>query len=157
MNIRVFWILAILTTSVSGCASEDGPSIEAQRIADLYDGWVIAANHKNLESWSRFVAPNAVFMPPGHPPLVAHEDILSFYDELFRNPQFLRLDCSQEFVEIAKAKDMAWTHGVCNAVFRSGDGELSSRPSKWTKVWVRLEDGSWKCRLNAWNYNDDGS
>jgi ketosteroid isomerase-like protein len=127
---------------------------DAQVIENSYNDWVKVLNSRDIELWSSFLAPNAVFLPPGNPLLKTNKDIIDYYSALFGNPQFIGLKCSQDFAEVAGSRDIAWTRGTCNAFFRAESGAEESRTSKWTKVWVRLEDGTWKCRLNAWNFNE---
>ena len=48
---------------------------------------------------------------------------------------------------------MAWSTGSCESVFTGPDGEAARGSSKWTKVWVRLLNGDWKCAVNNWSTN----
>ena len=57
-------------------------------IEETYDAWVKAANAKDIESWSSFLAPSAFFVPPGVPPLETEVAILNFYKESFADPVF---------------------------------------------------------------------
>ena len=72
------------------------------------------------------------------------------YIELFGDPNFAH-DCAQTFVEVSESNDIAWARGTCNVTFSLPDGSIGRGSSKWAKVWVRMEDGEWKCRLNTWN------
>ena len=128
---------------------------DARSIKSAYDEWVKSTNAKDIERWSSFLAPDAVFLPPGNPLLRSDEEIVAYYVELFNDPNF-SLECDQIFVQVAKSRDMAWARGTCQAKFTTPDGDMGSGSSKWTKVWVRLDDGKWKCKLNTWNNNDGG-
>ncbi len=107
-----------------------------------------STNAKDIESWSSFLAPNAVFMPPGRPLLRTNEEIVAYYMELFNDPNFY-LECDQTFVQVAESRDMAWACGTCQAKFTTADGDKGSGSSKWAKVWVRLPSGKWKCKLGG--------
>jgi ketosteroid isomerase-like protein len=124
-------------------------------INDAYNEWEKSFHAKDIEWWSSFVAPNAVFLPPDNPPLETIAAIRNYYEALFQDPHF-SLDCSQTFVDVAESRDLAWSRGTCKATFAGPSGEVVSSSSKWTKVWVRLDDGKWKCRLNTWNYSEGG-
>jgi len=153
---QLFFGLAILTGTIGTGSVEvqDSPSA-SELITKAYDEWVAATNAKDMEQWSSFLAPQPVFLPPGSPALETKQDIIDYYIELFEDPSF-QLECAMTFVEVAESGDMAWARGTCQARFTAPNGDLATGSSKWTKVWVRLRDGSWKCRLNTWNYNDNG-
>ena len=131
------------------------PLDDARLIDDVYNEWERSLDAKDIEWWSSFLASNAVFLPPDSPPLETNDAIRAYYINLFQDPQF-NLDCIQTFVDVAKSRDMAWSRGTCDATFSTPGGDVASGSSKWTKVWVRLADGTWKCSLNTWNYNDGG-
>jgi ketosteroid isomerase-like protein len=141
-------LIAIAGASPTTGWGDSDTSIGA--IHDTYVEWVASTNAKDIDKWSTFVAPGAVFLPPDSPPLESHETIVAYYTELFRDPNF-SLSCSQSHVEVANSGDMAWSRGKCKATFSLPDGTVGHGSSKWAKVWVRLENQKWKCRLNTWN------
>ena len=134
--------------AIAGEESTDASSV----ILATYNDWVETTNAKDIGRWSTFVAPEAVFFPPGLPALDSREAIVGFYTKSFDDPNF-SLDCTQTFVEVADSNDLAWSRGACNATFSLPDGSVGRGSSKWAKVWVRLESGEWKCKVNAWNTN----
>ena len=138
------------------CSKEQPQQFDDERlITDAYYEWEKSTHARDIEWWSSFVAPDAVFLPPDSPPLESIDAIRDYYEASFRDPHF-SLECTQTFVDVAESRDMAWARGTCEATFSTPTGELGSGSSKWTKVWVRLNDGAWKCKLNTWNYNGGG-
>ncbi len=131
-------------------ASEPGA---AKAIEKTYYRWVEATNARDIEQWSSFLDPKAVFLPPGVQPLATREAIVDYYRDLFADPNFA-LDCEQLAVDVARSAEMAWARGVCLATFTNADGQAANGKSRWVKVWLKQGDGSWKCRLNTWNYVD---
>jgi len=121
-------------------------------IERAYNDWVEAANAKDLNRWASFMAPDPLFLPPNHPPLRGEHAVREYYTRSFADSRF-SLNCRQQRVEVAKAEDMAWSAGICEATFTGPDGEPARGSSKWAKVWVRMPDGSWKCTLNSWSSN----
>lgn len=119
-------------------------------IARAYDAWVETVNAKDLEAWSSYLAPGAIFFPPDRPALTSRSAILGFYSELFQDPRFA-LDCRLEKVEVATAEDIAWGHGSCESSFTGPDGHVAHASTKWVKVWIRQPSGEWKCAVNSWN------
>ena len=131
----------------------DSLTEDVRLIKNAYDEWVKSTNAKDIERWSGFLAPAAVFLPPGSPLLGSQEEIVAYYLQLFADPNF-SLNCAQTFVEVAESRDLAWSRGTCRAKFTTADGGVGTGASKWTKVWIRLNNGQWKCKLNTWNSNE---
>jgi ketosteroid isomerase-like protein len=121
-------------------------------ILATYNDWVEATNAKDIDQWSTFVSPGAIFFPPGVPALDSREAMVGFYTRSFDDPHF-SLDCAQTFVEVADSNDLAWSRGTCDATFSLPDGSVVRGSSKWAKVWIRSQDGEWKCQVNTWNTN----
>ena len=119
-------------------------------IGALYAKWVEATNAKDIDLWASFVAPEAIFLPPGHPLLEGKSDITSFYEGLFADELFA-LDCAQERVFVSEAEDLAWSAGRCAATFTGPDGDAAHDKSKWAKVWQRQPNGRWLCIMNSWS------
>ena len=140
---------SLLLSQISAMASETDESI----IEETYNAWVQAVNTKDIERWATYLAPNALFLPPGVQPLETEEAILDYYRESFADPHFA-LDCHQQAVDVAQSGEMAWARGVCRATFTNSDGQIANGKSRWLKVWLKQDDGSWKCRVNTWNYED---
>ena len=126
-------------------------STEEQEIEMTYIEWLKATNAKDIEQWSMFLASNPFFLPPGSPPLRTKEAVLDYYRASFADPNF-SLDCRQQSADIADSGGMAWAEGVCHATFSDADGRKASGDSRWLKVWIKQSDGSWKCRVNTWNF-----
>jgi len=119
-------------------------------IEETYDAWALVTNARDIESWMSYLAPDAVFTPPGSPVLQTDEAIRESYETAFADPAF-SLDCEQLSVEVAESGDMAWARGVCDFTVTDPTGKTAHGTSRWFKVWLRQPDGSWKCKVNTWN------
>jgi ketosteroid isomerase-like protein len=139
---------AILTGSITSAADS-----EVQKIHETYQAWVEAANARDIERWSTFLAEDPFFDPADSPPLTSTKAVIDFYNRSFADPFFF-LDCEQEHVEISDSGEMAWARGVCHATFTDPEGERGTGTSRWFKVWEKQSDGSWKGRVNSWKYVD---
>lgn len=124
--------------------------LQQQYIDKAYIEWVKTTNAKDIEKWSSFLAPDAIFHPPNHSALVGNEAIKNFYSDLFTDENF-SLNCIQEKVEISYAEDFAWSSGRCSATFTSPEGKEGHAKSKWIKVWERSPKGEWRCKISSWN------
>jgi ketosteroid isomerase-like protein len=148
---NVFIVVALAVVIGVSCSKVAQESVDdAHVITEAYDEWVRAVNAHDIEWWSSFLAPDAVFLPPDSPPLETIDAIRAPYITLFSDPEF-GLECTQTFVDVSQSRDLAWTRGTCDGTFSTPSGDVGSTSSKWAKVWVRLDDGTWKCRLNIWN------
>ena len=127
---------------------------EEKEIEKTYIEWTKATDAKDIEQWSSFLAPDPFFLPPGSPPLQTREAVLDYYRKAFADPNF-SLDCQQQSAEIADSGGMAWAQGICHATFTDADGKMASGDSRWMKVWIKQGDGSWKCRVNTWNFRGE--
>ena len=142
----IVWVVALISGRIAFGASESDATIIEQN----YNAWVQVTNARDLEVWSSYLAPDALFMPPDAPLLDTRDAILDYYRKSFADPHF-SLDCQQLSVDVAQSRDMAWASGECKATFTDMDGQKASGTSRWFKVWLKQADGSWKCRVNTWD------
>ena len=70
-------------------------------IEETYNTWVEATNSRDIERWASYVAPKAVFVPPGVQVLETKQAILDYYRAAFADPHFA-LDCEQTSVDVAR-------------------------------------------------------
>jgi len=145
---RLFAAVLFLMAGLSLAAESDERAVH-----ETYKAWVEAANRKDIEDWSTFLAMNPYFFPADSTPLSNTEEIIDYYARSFSDPMFL-LDCRQEHVEVSESGSMAWSRGSCNATFTGPDGEKANGTSRWFKVWIKQSDGSWRCRVNSWRNVD---
>jgi ketosteroid isomerase-like protein len=149
INIAVLCLATVAATGSIAIAAE----FEEPSIHDIYDSWVEAANEKDIEKWSTFLADSPYFSPADSPPLTGTDEVVGYYKRSFADPWF-SLDCEQEHVEVSPSGEIAWSRGKCNATFTGPDGKKAGGKSRWFKVWIKQSDGSWKCRVNTWKYVD---
>lgn len=144
--------ICLATAVVCGSISIAADS-EEQNIHETYAAWVEAANDKDIEKWSTFLADDPYFVPPDSSPLTTTKEVIDYYKESFSDSWF-SLDCAQEQVELSESGEMAWARGICNATFTGPDEKKTSGTSRWFKVWIKQSDGSWRGRVNTWKYVD---
>lgn len=136
-----------------GASAGNAADTDVQIINRTYEAWEEAANEKDLEKWSSFVADDPYFLPPDAPPLTSKKEVLDYIENSFSDPLFA-LACEQLEVDISESGDMAWSHGLCDATFTGPDGSTGKVTSRWIKVWVKQLDGSWQGRVNAWIFQE---
>ena len=136
-----------------GASASNAADTDVQIINSTYEAWEEAANEKDLEKWSSFVADDPYFLPPDAPALTSKKEVLDYIQNSFSDPEF-SLECEQLKVDISESGDMAWSHGLCNATFTGPDRNTGKVTSRWIKVWVKQLDGSWQGRVNAWIFQE---
>jgi len=151
--VRKFAPIISIVALTFGRIAFGAPESDATIIEQNYKAWVQVTNARDLELWSSYLAPDASFMPPDAPLLDTRDAILDYYRKAFADPHF-SLDCKQLSVDVAQSGDMAWASGACKATFTDTDGQKASGTSRWFKVWLKQADGSWKCRVNTWDYTN---
>ena len=122
-------------------------------IDKAYNAWEQTVADRDINAWSKYLAPQAVFMPPDAPVLETRESVLDYYGKAFADPNF-SLRCEQWSVDVADSGELAWSTGICHATFSDESGKKSSVRSRWFKIWEKRADEPWKCRMNTWAYID---
>ncbi len=97
-----FAVFLVAAAMSGGCAgvkysSVDTESIKAQiRQADL--ALLRAEEQRDLDGAMDYIAPDAVFQPPGYPPVVGHEAIRQFYDTQWFKLPFIEISGTPEAI-----------------------------------------------------------
>jgi len=146
---RIFYCLSFLLFAFIDESYSQKISDE-QIIKKTYQDWVKTANQKDIDQWSTFLAPGAIFLPPDQPGLKGNKAIREFYSALFQDERF-SLSCKQDTVEILTSGDYAWSMGYCEATFSDANGSAAHAKTKWVKLWMHLPDGDWKCKISSWS------
>ncbi len=93
------------------------------------------------EAFLEFAADSAVLNRNGKI-LRGKQQIANYFDS--QTLQNVSLEWEPEFVEVAKAGDMAYTYGPFTFSAISGEGELKTASGYFHTVWKKQEDGRWK-------------
>lgn len=93
------------------------------------------------EAFLEFAADSAVLNRNGKI-LKGKQQIATYFDS--QTLQNVSLEWKPEFVEVAKAGDMAYTYGPFTFSAISGEGEPKTVLGYFHTVWKKQEDGGWK-------------
>ena len=149
-------LLVVATATLGGCdsfksSSIDTESIEAQiRQADL--ALLRAEEQRDLEGVMDFIAPHAVFQPPGYSPIVGHEAIRQFYDTQWFKLPFIEISGTPEAIVVGSSGDMAYFDGRSQMVVEIS-GERTVAAGKYLGVWQKIS-GKWKLAAISWSANE---
>jgi len=151
-----FVFLVVATATLGGCDSiKGGPvdteSIRAQiRQADL--ALLRAEERRDLEGVMDLIARDAVFQPPGFPPIMGREAIREFYDTQWFKLPFVEISGRPEAIVIGSSGDMAYFDGRSQMVFEVS-GERKVAAGKYLGVWQKIS-GTWKLAAISWSANE---
>ena len=116
---------------------------DKQAIQDLTQQWLSAMRNKDIASLTNMVTEDAVFLPPGFPPIRGKEAVEAMYRHFF--PQFISVEQSAEVEEVEVVGDWAFTWGSESLLLVSqADAAPIRMQGKGMSILRRQPDGSWK-------------
>jgi len=146
----------VAAATFGGCAgikgrSVDIESIEAQiRQADL--ALLRAEGERDLAAVMEFIAPHAVFQPPGYSPIVGHEAIRQFYETQWFKLPFSEISGTPVAIVVGSSGDLAYFDGRSQMVVEIS-GERTVIAGKYLGVWQKVS-GAWKLAAISWSGNE---
>lgn len=112
-------------------------------IQKLTDDWVAAVRKKDIARLTNMVTEDAVFLPPGFPPIRGKQAVAAMYDRFF--PQFSSVEQTVSTEEVEVAGDWAFAWGTEHFVLVPQAGEPPiEMDGKGMSILRRQPDGSWK-------------
>jgi ketosteroid isomerase-like protein len=153
--LRPRWIvvatLAVLATTIYfrpvSAHPKDGPEILKQMEADFMK----AAAEKGSVGYMSYYAADAVELPNG-------TDAIKGKDSIAKTMGFLdqsgnKLEWTPEFADMSSSGDLGYTYGTY--AFTSKDKDKDGKPitdrGKYTSIWKKQKDGTWKVVLDMGN------
>ena len=152
----VIALLVAATATLGGGDSADSSSFDAEsteaqiRQADL--ALLRAEEQRDLEGVMAFIAPHAVFQPPGYPPIVGYDAIRKFYDTQWFKLPFIEISGTPEAIVVGSAGDLAYFDGRSQMVIEVS-GERKVADGKDLGVWQKIS-GKWKLAAISWSANE---
>jgi ketosteroid isomerase-like protein len=144
--------LAIVLVAIVAVLGVSAEAISDKALIDeSYYAWEKTVADRDIDAWSTYLAPQAVFMPPDAQVLEKQVEIIDYYRKAFADSNF-SLNCEQWSVDVAESGELAWSTGICHATFSDENGDKASGSSRWFKIWEKRADGAWRCRMNTWDY-----
>lgn len=122
---------------------ESKVSADQQAIRQLTEDWLVAVRAKDIERLAAMVTEDAVFLPPGFPPVRGREAVETMYRSFF--PQFGSVEQTASLEEVEIAGDWAFAWGAERFVLvpQSGGPPIEMQ-GKGLSILRRQPDGSWK-------------
>jgi ketosteroid isomerase-like protein len=126
---------------------------EAAAFRQLTDvDWLEAGKAKNLDHWMSFYTYDTIFFPPGGPPIMGKEAIRKLISEFLGNPGNTAT-WETTTVEVSRSADMAYSYGPQQTTVIDEQGDPVTHNQKWSIVWKKQPDDSWKCAFMTMDYD----
>jgi uncharacterized protein (TIGR02246 family) len=126
-------------------------SAEIGKIRLLETAMMTAGEGKGADGYMSFYADDAVELPAGAPLLQGKDAIAKTM--AFLNDKNNRLTWTSLGVDVAASRDLAYSYGVYEFHSNDKDGKAAVAYGKYTTVWKKQSDGSWKVVLDMGNAN----
>lgn len=139
MKIKLVFLALLMFNSCSQQTSQE--PIKDEIIATEIAFAKMAKEVGLKEAFLEFAADSAVLNRNGKI-IKGKQQIADYFDR--QKLQNVSLEWEPEFVEVAKAGDMAYTYGPFIFSAISEDGEPQTALGYFHTVWKKQEDGSWK-------------
>jgi ketosteroid isomerase-like protein len=145
--------ITMLVLAANGCAKPVDLEAEAAAIRQLTDvDWLEAGKAKDLDLWMSFYTDNTIFFPPGGPPIMGKEAMQKLISEFLGNPGN-SATWETTTVEVSRSRDMAYSYGPQQTTVINELGNPITHNQKWSIVWKKQPDGSWKCAFMTMDYD----
>lgn len=135
--------LLLLALSVAGVAWAGGPGDDPAAVlveTDLAFGRATA--ERGREGWLAYFAEEAAIFPTTSPIVRGLEAIRAYYDKTGFDPR--GLTWKPVHAEMAASGDLGYTFGTWRFTGTTPDGKTVTRTGKYTTIWRKQGDGSWK-------------
>jgi len=143
-----FWLILLLAAYLLG-ALANSQSDGNTALMKLENEFMKAAADHGTQGYMSYYADDAVEVPNGHAFLRGKAEIaktMGFLDD--PNNHLLWTPVGGD---IATSGDLGYTYGTYEFRFRDKEGKLGSERGKYTSIWKRQKDGSWKVALDMGN------
>jgi ketosteroid isomerase-like protein len=140
---------------VAGCSSKpeappDNSAAAAAAVQKADADWSAAAQAHNADSWVAFYADDAVVLPPNAPMAMTKSDIQKTIGDLLALPG-LSVSWQSTRAEASRAGDVGYAYGTYILTSNGANGVPSTDHGKYSEVWKKQADGSWKCVVDMWS------
>ena len=149
-------MLATLAAAFLGACSHQPAALPDNRAADAAAvqkadaDWSLAAESKQADTWLAFYADDAVVLPPNEAMATTKDDIRKSVTDLLALPG-LSVSWQTTKAEAARSGDLAYTYGTYELTSSDAKGSATTDHGKYSEVWRKQADGSWKCIVDMWS------
>jgi len=136
-------VLSLLVLCLSGLAWAGGSGDDPAAILVETDlAFARATAERGRDGWLEYFAENAAIFPTSGPIVRGLDAIRAHYDTTGFDPR--GLTWQPVHAEMAASGDLGYTFGTWRFTGTTADGTTVSRTGKYTTIWRKQADGSWK-------------
>lgn len=146
---------AFAAVSFSACSSKpaappDNRAADEAAVQKADADWSAAAQARNADAWVAFYADDAVVLPPNAETVTTKDDIRKTITDLLALPG-ISVSWQTTKAEAARSGDLAYTYGTYILTSNAANGTPTTDHGKYSEVWKKQADGSWKCVVDMWS------
>lgn len=131
-------------------APPDNRAADAAVVQKADADWSAAAQEHNADRWVAFYADDAVVLPPNDKMATSKDAIHKTITDLLALPG-LSVSWQTTKAEAARSGDLAYTYGTYELTSNDARGRPTTDHGKYSEVWKKQADGSWKCIVDMWS------
>ncbi|HTZ95018.1 MAG TPA: DUF4440 domain-containing protein [Terriglobales bacterium] len=151
----VVMLFAIAT--ISGVRPDAGSTTkaDANTLRQLEAEFMKAASERGAEGYMSYYAEDAVELPNNTDALQGKEAIAKTMG--FLNDKNNQLTWTPLFADVSVSGDMGYTYGTWEFRSKDKEGKPTVERGKYTTIWKKRKDGSWKVALDIGNASGSAS
>jgi ketosteroid isomerase-like protein len=131
-------------------APPDNRVADAAAVQKADADWSAAAQAKQADAWVAFYADDAVVLPPNEEMVTSKDAIRKTITDLLALPG-LSVGWQTTRADAARSGDLAYTYGTYELTSNDAKGRPTTDHGKYSEVWKKQADGSWKCIVDMWS------
>jgi ketosteroid isomerase-like protein len=155
-HLRPFAFALLVSASAVACQSAPPPAPDTRaadeatlRKAD--EDWSNAAGTaKDLDKVVGFYAADALVMPPNGTAVTNPADVRAVWKGYLDAPEFGG-GWKVVRAEVAKSGEIGYASGTWAFTWKDAKGKPDGDRGKFTEIWKKQADGTWKCVADIWN------
>jgi uncharacterized protein (TIGR02246 family) len=152
--------LGLLLAFAASCAQQQPapppPDLKAEEAAirAASVAWGKAAEAKDLEKSLSYYAADAVILPPGMPLITDAAGRRKMWESLLGTPG-LSVTFGPTSITVSHHADLAYEIGIATETMTDKKGKATAKAGKYTVVWKKQPDGSWKVAADIFNFDTE--
>jgi ketosteroid isomerase-like protein len=143
-----FWLVLLLAAFLLGVLA-NSQSDSAQKLMKIESEFMKAAADHGSHGYMSYYADDAVEVPNGHGFLMGRAEIAKTMG--FLDSPGNHLTWAPVGAGVAASGDLGYTYGTYQFTSKNKDGRPVVDHGKYTTIWKKQKDGSWKVVLDMGN------
>ncbi len=152
-SVPLSFLMITLALAGAGCTPQPEPvDLEAARSELMEADRAWSETPPNADAFVAFTAEGAHFLAPEGPLAVGKEQIREAVAQMFSAPG-LALQWETSSAGVSDSGDLGYTFGTFELTVNDAEGHPVTREGKYSTIWRKQADGSWKVVVDTPNFN----